>query len=72
MNVNSSCPCCDRSMLLHLSSRRSFWLCSHCRLEIPHSPPRSRLNKTTAIKFDSSSLEKAIAPLKSVQPAVAV
>lgn len=71
MNVNSSCPCCSRSMLLHLSSRRSFWLCSHCRIEIPNSVSRPQL-RTTAVKFDSSKLEKVVAPLKSAQPVAAV
>ncbi|MEL6786059.1 MAG: hypothetical protein AAFO76_01330 [Cyanobacteria bacterium J06607_15] len=65
MNVNSSCPCCSRSMLLHLSSRRSFWLCSHCRLEIPNAAPHKNLNKSTAVPFSSSSLKTAIAPLQS-------
>ena len=67
MNVNSSCPCCSRSMLLHLSNRRSFWLCSHCRLEMPDRNPQTKLNKSTSLKFDPSSLQAAIAPLQSGQ-----
>ncbi|MEO1670221.1 MAG: hypothetical protein AAFR77_05430 [Cyanobacteria bacterium J06631_2] len=51
-------------MLLHLSSRRSFWLCSHCRIEIPNSDPQKQLNKSTAIQFSPSSLKAAIAPLQ--------
>ena len=65
MNVNN-CPCCSESMLLHLSSRRSYWFCRHCRVEMPNSEARigQRERKTG---FDSSSLEAAIAPLKSRQ-----
>jgi len=59
-------------MLLHLSSRRSFWLCSHCRLEIPSADPQKKLNKKTAIQFHSSSLQAAIAPLQSEQKAIAL
>ncbi|MGL5833927.1 MAG: hypothetical protein ACRC1Z_11950 [Waterburya sp.] len=67
MNVNSSCPCCSSSMLLHISSRRSFWLCSHCRVEIPNSPKQKSLNKSTSVKFNSSALKAVIAPLESAQ-----
>ncbi|NJK56961.1 MAG: hypothetical protein HC939_13600 [Pleurocapsa sp. SU_5_0] len=55
MNVNSSCPCCSSSMLLHLSGRRSFWLCSHCRTEIPNSDNQRSFNKSTPINLSSSS-----------------
>ncbi|MBW4536565.1 MAG: hypothetical protein KME09_21770 [Pleurocapsa minor HA4230-MV1] len=72
MNVNSSCPCCSSSMLLHLSSRRSFWLCSHCRAEIPNADSQVSLNKSTSIKFNSSGLKSAIAPLQSGQPVAAI
>ncbi|MEL6927669.1 MAG: hypothetical protein AAFO95_03430 [Cyanobacteria bacterium J06600_6] len=72
MNVNSSCPCCSRSMLLHLSSRRSFWFCSHCRLEVPNSYSLSGVNNTTTIKFNSSGLKKVIAPLQSSPQVAAI
>lgn len=72
MNVNSSCPCCSESMLLHLSKRRSYWLCSHCRLEIPSSESSQVLNKSSTITLSSSPLTAAIAPLKSGQPIAAI
>ena len=63
MNTNN-CPCCSESMLLHLSSRRSYWFCNHCRLEMPTAAKASR-NRT--VDLSPSSLEAAIAPLKSHQ-----
>ncbi len=59
-------------MLLHLSGRRSYWLCSHCRLEIPNSVSRSNRKQSKAINFTSSQLKAAISPLKPEQPVVAV
>ena len=53
-------------MLLHLSSRRSYWYCNHCRLEMPNPP--ARLNHKERSLNPDSSLETAIAPLKSHQP----
>ena len=49
-------------MLLHLSRRRSFWLCSHCRLEIPNPDTQDLLDKANKIKFNPVSLREAIAP----------
>ncbi|MEM6611153.1 MAG: hypothetical protein AAF652_02670 [Cyanobacteria bacterium P01_C01_bin.72] len=63
MNVDSTCPCCSRSMLLHISSRRSFWRCSHCRTEVPHTAPQKQLNKSTPIKLPATSLKATVAPL---------
>ena len=50
-------------MLLHLSSRRSYWFCNHCRLEMPTAAKASR-NRNVDL---STSLEAAIAPVKSHQ-----
>ena len=57
-------------MLLHLSSRRSYWYCNHCRLEMPNPP--ARLNHKERSLNPDSSLETALAPLKSHQPAAMV
>ncbi|MEL6494814.1 MAG: hypothetical protein AAFQ41_06780 [Cyanobacteria bacterium J06623_7] len=54
-------------MLLHLSSRRSFWLCSHCRVEVPHTDAQTQCNKNTSLKFTPAKLKVAIAPLHSEQ-----
>ena len=64
MKVNN-CPCCSESMLLHLSSRRSYWFCSHCRLEMPN-PSVKGLHQDKTI--EAKSIRTKIAPLKSNQP----
>jgi len=64
MSVNN-CPCCSTSMLLHLSSRRSYWLCPHCRLEMPNSVSRADRNESKTIRFTSSPIKAVISPLKS-------
>lgn len=57
-------------MLLHLSSRRSYWLCNHCRIEMPNPDPRGfRQDKNVELK---PTLQTAIASLKSNQPVAAV
>ncbi|MGB5633950.1 MAG: hypothetical protein WBM86_14380 [Waterburya sp.] len=75
MSINS-CPCCSTSMLLHLSNRRSYWLCSHCRLEIPNSVSQSngKQSKTQSktISLTSFPLKAEITPLKSEQSIIAV
>ena len=70
MSVNSSCPCCSSSMLLHLNSRRSYWFCNHCRLEMPNLKHELKGKKTVNL---SSSLNKtAIAAGKLARPVAAV
>ena len=69
MKVNN-CPCCSQSMLLHLSSRRSYWLCNRCRIEMPNPNPKG-IPQSQKIDLNSS-LQTAIAPLKSNQPVATV
>ena len=71
MSVNS-CPCCSTSMLLHLSNRRSYWLCSHCRLEIPNSVSQGNGKQSKTISLTSFPLKAEITPLKSEQSIIAV
>ncbi len=59
-------------MLLHLSSRHSYWFCSHCRLEMSNSDDQTSHQKGKVAGFNSASLKAAIAPLKSEQPVVVV
>lgn len=40
-------------MLRHLSSRRSFWFCSHCRLEIPDTDKVINSCKKSTVQFNS-------------------
>lgn len=47
-------------MLRHLSSRRSFWFCSHCRLEMPDTDKVLNTHKQIIDPFNSSILETAI------------
>lgn len=58
-------------MLLHLSSRRSFWLCSHCRLEIPNSGSQENRQQTKTISFASSPIKAVMTPLQS-EPSIVI
>ena len=71
MSVNSSCPCCSSSMLLHLNSRRSYWFCNHCRLEMPDLNYEKFKHKKS-VNLSSSLNKKAIAGRKLAQPVGAV
>jgi tRNA(Ile2) C34 agmatinyltransferase TiaS len=72
MNVHASCPCCSESMLHHLSGRRNYWYCSHCRLEMPYSvSPKVERRKKQAVKFDQRSEIISIPVLQSELPAIA-
>ncbi|MBE9045346.1 hypothetical protein IQ255_13220 [Pleurocapsales cyanobacterium LEGE 10410] len=71
MNVNS-CPCCSDPMLLHLTSRRSYWFCSHCRLEIPNSNAMGIAEMKKSFQLNSSSIKAAIANNKSDEPVPAI
>ena len=71
MNVNSSCPCCSSSMLLHLNSRRSYWFCHHCRLEMPNLD-RERLKRKKTVNLSSSMNQKAIASRELARPVAAI
>ena len=64
---SNNCPCCSQSMLLHLSGRRSYWFCNHCRLEMPDV----KASKQKRMKLDSASLG-ATAPLRSERSVVTV
>lgn len=66
MNTSSSCPCCSESMLLHLSSRRSYWFCSHCRLEMPDISSFKQTKENNAVSF-KESLKAAIPAMKAEQ-----
>ncbi|MEM8718980.1 MAG: hypothetical protein AAGE84_06680 [Cyanobacteria bacterium P01_G01_bin.39] len=66
----NSCPCCSSSMLLHLSSRRSYWLCPHCRLEMPDLGTQVKQQANKAIRFNSSPLKTTMVSTKSPQPVV--
>ena len=66
MSVNSSCPCCSSSMLLHLNSRRSYWFCHHCRLEMPNLK-HERLKHKKARNLSSSLNTTQIAERKLPQ-----
>ncbi len=52
-------------MLLHLSSRYSYWFCSHCRLEMSNSDSQASDPKRKVAELNSASL-------KSERSAVAV
>ena len=70
MNVNSSCPCCSSSMLLHLNRRRSYWFCNHCRLEMPNLNYEFKRKKTVNL---SSSLNKTgISSRQLAEPVAAI
>ncbi|MGL5074401.1 MAG: hypothetical protein ACRDBG_00980 [Waterburya sp.] len=71
MSPQSSCPCCSTSMLLHLSNRRSYWFCSHCRLEMPNLNTNKQATKSTK-KLHSTSLKEAIASHKSANQVAAI
>ena len=71
MNANS-CPCCSDSMLLHLTSRRSYWFCRHCRLEIPNFKAKGIEDLRKAIQLNPSSIKAAIAHNKSTKPVTAI
>ena len=71
MSVNSSCPCCSSSMLLHLKSRRSYWFCNHCRLEMPNLN-YEKLKRSKAVDLSSSLYKTAMAAHKLAQPVGAV
>ncbi|MEM8673763.1 MAG: hypothetical protein AAGF83_07805 [Cyanobacteria bacterium P01_G01_bin.67] len=57
-------------MLLHLSSRRSYWLCPHCRMEMPNSVSQGKQSISEAISFNSSPLKTTIMPSASPQPVI--
>ncbi len=59
-------------MLLHLSSRHSYWFCSHCRLEMSNSDDQTSHQKGKVARLNSASLQTAIAPLKSERPVAVV
>jgi hypothetical protein len=59
-------------MLFHLSNRRSFWFCSHCRLEMPDLNTKKQATKQTIKQLHSTSLKEAIASHKSVKPIPAI
>ena len=68
MSVNSSCPCCSSSMLLHLNSRRSYWFCHHCRSEMPDlNHEKSKRKK--AVNLSSALNKNVIASRKLAQMA---
>lgn len=72
MNTNNSCPCCSNSMLLHLSNRRSYWFCSHCRLEMPNLVNNYHSSKKVVKQLHPNSLIEAIAPHQSSSSIAAI
>jgi len=40
-------------MLLHISNRRSFWICGHCRLEMPDTDKVFNSHKKSTTTFKS-------------------
>ena len=71
MSVNSSCPCCSSSMLLHLNSRRSYWFCHHCRLEMPNLN-YEKFKRQKAVDLSSSLNKTAIAYRELAKPVAAI
>lgn len=59
-------------MLLHLSNRRSFWFCSHCRLEMPNLNTNKQAAKPTIKQLHPTSLKEAISSHKSANPVAAI
>ncbi|MEM7594965.1 MAG: hypothetical protein AAF383_26290 [Cyanobacteria bacterium P01_A01_bin.83] len=57
-------------MLLHLSSRRSYLRCSHCKTEMPHLATQVKQQANKAISFNSSPLKTTMISTKSPQAAV--
>lgn len=57
-------------MLLHISSRRSYWFCNHCRLEMPNVNYELKRNK--AVELSSSLNKIAITSHKLARPVGAV
>lgn len=70
MNAHTSCPCCSESMLHHLSGRRNYWYCAHCRLEMPNSYHKVERRKNHAVKFNPP-LNVVIPTVKPEKPAIA-
>ena len=33
MNI---CPCCSDTLIHHIGNHREYWLCLHCRAEMPN------------------------------------
>lgn len=59
-------------MLRHLSNRRSFWLCSHCRLEIPDSDRVVNGYQEKTTSFNSSILKTTITSSASSHKVAAI
>jgi hypothetical protein len=59
-------------MLLHLGNRRSFWFCSHCRLEMPNLNINKQATKPNMRQLNPNSLKEAIASHKSSNPIAAI
>ena len=59
-------------MLLHLSSRRSFWFCNYCRLEMPNLDGKRKNSQKNAVQINSSSLQAAITANKSLEAVAAI
>ena len=55
-------------MLLHLSSRRSFWFCNYCRLEMPNLNEKRK----NTVQINTSSLQAAITANKSLETVAAI
>ncbi len=54
-------------MLLHLSNRRSFWFCNHCRLEMPNLDNKRKNSQKNTVQINTSSLQAAITANKSLE-----
>jgi len=59
-------------MLLHLSNRRSFWFCSHCRLEMPDLETKKQATNSNIKQLYPNSLKEAISSHKSANPVAAI
>ncbi len=40
----ATCPFCSDTLLRHVRSRQTYWLCRHCRLEISETELRSTIS----------------------------
>ncbi|WP_072207669.1 hypothetical protein [Mastigocoleus testarum] len=60
MNI---CPCCSNLLLRHIAQGRTYWLCIHCRQEMPNF----RLELAVSTCGSTKPKSELVAPLLRIR-----